>query len=73
MIHKIDRQKGILPGVDPFSVKTKAEANLALMRYCVQCGRYLHPKVWNESCAYTRPEYRLERLGKVARGTILKG
>lgn len=66
MTHKIDRRWGVMDKLPPESIQRGWERDLLLMRRCVQCGRFLHPKLWGQPCAWTRPEYRLERQGLLA-------
>lgn len=70
MTHKIDRRWGVMGQIDPSMVRSGWERDLMLLRRCVQCGRFIHPRLWEDPCAWTRPEYRLERQGLLALGRL---
>lgn len=70
--HKIDPRRGVMDKLEPGSIQRGWERNLLQMRMCLRCGKFLHPKLWAQPCAWTRPEYRLERLGLLGLGRIEK-
>ena len=67
MVHRIDRSRGLLPEFIAQQGDTDLERSLASLRMCLGCGRWLHPMVWQEPCAWMRPEYRLERMASLVR------
>ena len=72
MTHKILKDMGVMRHLPAHAIQRGWEMDLASMRMCAQCGKYLHPKVWNSPCAWTRPEDRIERMGDLALGRVGK-
>lgn len=72
MTHRIDKTKGVMGQLPAHEIRRGWEMDLAQMRLCLGCGKYLHPKVWQERCAWSRPEYRIEQLGHIALGRLGK-
>ena len=68
--HKIDPRRGVMDKLSPGTVRHGWERDLLQMRMCLRCGKFLHPSLWGQPCAWSRPEYRLERLPLLAQGKI---